>query len=567
MSNALGCDLARLVGAAERAHDACIGNGRFPQRIHVLDRGGWQHCLGLPRGLTAGQNGALRQQPVREVEGMRGAETAVTGELAIEGDAARCFDFIAMGIDASFELVLAVGLRLAWLPAWEGLPARLELRFLDESRGGIGCGSGPWGNGARRRRLRFSGAVAIACGPCMVPLGSPRAAHRGMGESATLEKLCNARGGGAMGLSFSEVAERFAEAHRGRAAWFLSARNVPEAIAKLGLVGPTDRLVVCADDFAHAFHRGFHEGTVRFVDEPTPEAFTEASDPDEEPEPDPARTSYASAPEPAHHASYAHAAGACVDRLFWFVNAIGCRGLRVPDLRALVRAAQAAGAVLIVDDTVPSSFCCHPLALGAHLVFEALDRVAAGELSEKLVGLAVAPSVTGKGRRRRTDPLAEDAYLLLAMRLGQGTTPSALAPADLDAVARGLETLPARMQTHTDNARALAAYLDCHPAIPWVGYPGLASHPDHDVAAAVLEHGFGPAVEFELPYPVTAASLIAVCDPSFRVAPAGGAITRMSARDGAETRFIRLFAGVDDPLAVADSLDQALRMFCNPPQP
>lgn len=370
-----------------------------------------------------------------------------------------------------------------------------------------------------------------------------------------------------MGLSFSEVAERFAEAHRGRAAWFLSASNVPEAIAKLGLVGPTDRLVVCADDFAHAFHRGFHEGTVRFVDEPTPEAFTEASDPDEEPEPDPARTSYASAPEPAHHASYAHAAGACVDRLFWFVNAIGCRGLRVPDLRALVRAAQAAGAVLIVDDTVPSSFCCHPLALGAHLVFEALDRVAAGELSEKLVGLAVAPSVTGKGRRRRTDPLAEDAYLLLAMRLGQGTTPSALAPADLDAVARGLETLPARLQTHTDNARALAAYLDCHPAIPWVGYPGLASHPDHDVAAAVLEHGFGPAVEFELPYPVTAASLIAVCDPSFRAAPAGGAITRMSARDGAEMRFIRLFAGVDDPLAVADSLDQALRMFCNPQQP
>lgn len=45
-----------------------------------------------------------------------------------------------MGIDASFELALAVGLRLAWLPAWEGLPARLELRFLDESRGGIGCG-------------------------------------------------------------------------------------------------------------------------------------------------------------------------------------------------------------------------------------------------------------------------------------------------------------------------------------------------------------------------------------------------------------------------------------------
>ena len=138
---------------------------------------------------------------------------------------------------------------------------------------------------------------------------------------------------------------------------------------------------------------------------------------------------------------------------------------------------------------------------------------------------------------------------------------------DLDALARGFATLPARMQRHGDNARAIAEYLAANPYVPSVAYPGLPSHPDHEVAARTLRHGFGPAVDFELPHGLSARGLIAACPASYRSARAGGPTTRLSAPRGDEARFIRLFAGVDDPLEIVDSLDRAMRLSCDPPQP
>lgn len=63
---------------------------------------------------------------------------------------------------------------------------------------------------------------------------------------------------------------------------------------------------------------------------------------------------------------------------------------------------------------------------------------------------------------------------------------------------RGLSSLDARMQAHFDRARALAEYLAANEMVRNVRYPGLTSHPDHAVATGILEHGFGPAVEFDL---------------------------------------------------------------------
>lgn len=430
-----------------------------------------------------------------------------------------------------------------------------------------------------------------------------------------------------MARSFSDVSQAIASAYGARAAWMLPARHVPDAIAKLGLIGPGDRLVVFADDFAEAFTPRFPASALSFADNPSPEAFLAASGHAEKAavtgaipaaaessetigssaaaaspsvagssavaaSPSVAGASAAEAPSgtvarlaaeplddvtpdhPVHHASYAHGAGACFERLFWFVSSIGGFDLRVPDLRALARAAASAGAILIVDNTVPSSFGCQPLTLGAPIVFEALDRVAAGGLSRKVVALAVAPSSVGKGRRRRVNPLAEDAYRLLAMRLssspaasGGAVTSTVLSPADLAAIDAGLSSLAQRMQVHMDNARAIAEFLACHPAVDAVSYPGLKSHPDHAVAANDLMHGYGPAIDFHLSAPLRARSVIAACGPAVRESTAGGPATRMSAAKGDEARFIRLFAGTDDPLDIVDSLDQALRMFCNPPQP
>ena len=114
------------------------------------------------------------------------------------------------------------------------------------------------------------------------------------------------------------------------------------------------------------------------------------------------------------------------------------------------------------------------------------------------------------------------------------------------------------MQAHFDRARALAEYLAANEMVRDVRYPGLSSHPDHAVATGILEHGFGPAVEFDL-IERSAGELFDALPDEFRTSPAGGPITRLSAPRGKQGSTIRLFAGTDDPLIVAATLDNALR--------
>lgn len=231
------------------------------------------------------------------------------------------------------------------------------------------------------------------------------------------------------------------------------------------------------------------------------------------------------------------------------VDMVGGPGLRVADVRAVAREVHAACGSLWVDITVPSQFGCRALELGADVQGEALDRVAAGGLERKAVALAV-----------------RDADLIAHV----GASPShALSQGDLEAIVCGLDTFPSRMQRHCDHARALAEYLSCCERLAAAWYPGLASHPDHELATRVLLHGFGPAVDFELPaVPGRAAGdFIDRCRLNGRACKAGGRRTRLHARDGREGSAVRIFAGLDDPLEIADDLDQAMRWFCSPPQP
>lgn len=231
------------------------------------------------------------------------------------------------------------------------------------------------------------------------------------------------------------------------------------------------------------------------------------------------------------------------------VDMVGGPGLRVADVRAVAREVHVACGSLWVDITVPSQFGCRAFELGADVQCEALDRVAAGGLERKAVALAV-----------------RDADLIAHV----GASPShALSQGDLEAIACGLDTFPSRMQRHCDHARAIAEYLSCCERLAAVWYPGLASHPDHELATRVLLHGFGPAVDFELPaVPGRAAGdFIDRCRLNGRACKAGGRRTRLHARDGREGSAVRIFAGLDDPLEIADDLDQAMRWFCSPPQP
>ena len=329
-------------------------------------------------------------------------------------------------------------------------------------------------------------------------------------------------------MGVEQIEEAWALRAGAREARLVAASHVPAALLQLGIVRPGDRLVAFADDFGDAFSSGFEGCDVAMVGEPSAEAFAASSE------------------------GFVGSFDAEGPHLWWFVNSIGGFGLRVPDLRALGRAARETHALLVVDNTVASVFGCEPLRLGAVLSLEALDRVCAGTAPRKLVAVSVARSQL---KRHRVDAAAECAHALLE----RCDLPALNLSADeSDVLERGLSSLDTRMQAHFDHARALAEYLAANEVVCNVRYPGLTSHPDHAVAAGILEHGFGPAVEFDL-MGRTAGEFFSTLPDEFRTSPAGGATTRLSAPRGKQGSTIRLFAGTDDPLQVAATLDNALR--------
>lgn len=329
-------------------------------------------------------------------------------------------------------------------------------------------------------------------------------------------------------VDVQQLEESWAVRTGAREARLVAALHVPAALSLLGIVRPGDRLVAFADDFADAFASGFDGCDVVMVGEPSVEAFAAAS------------------------GGFAGSFDAEGPHLWWFVNSIGGFGLRVPDLRALGRAAREAHALLVVDNTVASAFGCDSLRLGSALSLEALDRVCAGDAPRKLVAVSVARSQL---KRHRVDAAAECAHALLE---GCGLAKFELTADEAGVLERGLDSLDVRMQAHFDRARALAEYLAANEMVRSVRYPGLSSHPDHVVATGILEHGFGPAVEFDL-IERSAGDFFDALPGEFRTSPAGGATTRLSATRGKQGSTIRLFAGTDNPLVVASTLDNALR--------
>ncbi len=154
--------------------------------------------------------------------------------------------------------------------------------------------------------------------------------------------------------------------------------------------------------------------------------------------------------------------------------------LRIADVGAAAAAAHDHGALLAVDNTFASPYLQRPLELGADLVVESLTKYCGGH-SDVLAGAVAA----------RDADLAERIAYAQYVR---GGVPS---PFDCFLVLRGMKTLSARMERHCRNAAAVAALLDDHPRVESVYYPGLESHPNHDVAAGQMD-GFGGMVSFEL---------------------------------------------------------------------
>jgi methionine-gamma-lyase len=151
------------------------------------------------------------------------------------------------------------------------------------------------------------------------------------------------------------------------------------------------------------------------------------------------------------------------------------------DHRALADLAHDHGAVYVVDNTFASTYVCQPLALGADLVLESATKYLGGH-SDLTAGVVA-------GSRDLVEKVAR----------AQVDTGATLGPLEAFLVLRGLLTLAVRMDRHGANALALAAWLERQPGVQRVLYPGLPSHPQHDVAERQYRDGNGGGMlAFEL---------------------------------------------------------------------
>jgi O-acetylhomoserine (thiol)-lyase len=195
-----------------------------------------------------------------------------------------------------------------------------------------------------------------------------------------------------------------------------------------------------------------------------------------------------------------------------FVETVGNPALDVPDLRALADVAHAAGVPLVVDNTFATPILCRPFEHGADIVVHAATKWIGGH-GNSIAGVMIDGGTFDWANAERfkefyVDP--EPAYhglqfaptfgnIAFAIRLRVlllRDIGAALSPFNSFLLLQGLETLHLRMQRHSENALAVARFLEKHPAVSWVRYPGLESHPSHAQAKRYLSGGFGGVLTF-----------------------------------------------------------------------
>ncbi|HET8715033.1 MAG TPA: aminotransferase class V-fold PLP-dependent enzyme [Holophagaceae bacterium] len=188
-----------------------------------------------------------------------------------------------------------------------------------------------------------------------------------------------------------------------------------------------------------------------------------------------------------------------------YVEAVGNPKLDVPDFEVIARIAHDAGVPLLVDNTVPTPWLLRPLDHGADIVVHSATKFLGGH------GTSIAGLIVDGGRfdwssgkfPEFTSPnpayhgavlheLAGPAAFIAKARIeGLRDTGAALSPFNAFLILQGLETLPLRLARHGQNALALAAWLEAHPKVAWVNYPGLAGAPGHANARRYFRPGAG----------------------------------------------------------------------------
>ena len=272
-----------------------------------------------------------------------------------------------------------------------------------------------------------------------------------------------------------------------------------------------------------------------------------------------------------------------------YAETVGNPALHTLDIEAVAGVAHEAGVPLIVDNTVPSPYLVNPLAHGADIVVHSATKFIGGH------GTSIGGVIVDGGRFpwdngrfpgfTEPDPsyhgleiyptLGELSFILKARIQMLRDYGPALSPFHGFLFLQGLETLPLRMERHCQNAMAVAEFLQAHPKVTWVNYPGLPDHPGHETAKKYHRDGmFGAILGFGIEGGLEAGkgfinrlelhSLLAnIGDAkSLVIHPASTTHSQLTAEEqrstGVTDDYVRLSVGLESIDDILYDLDQAL---------
>ena len=231
--------------------------------------------------------------------------------------------------------------------------------------------------------------------------------------------------------------------------------------------------------------------------------------------------------------------------------------LKIVDIARLAEFARKRGIWLAVDNTFSSPILQRPLELGAHLVMHSATKYLNGH-SDMVGGMVV---------------VGDDAALAEQMTFLQNAVGGIQGPFDSFLALRGLKTLHLRMKAHCENAGELAGWLDAHPAVDKVIYPGLSSHPQHALAKRQM-HGFGGMISIYVKGGADASRRFMERCKLFALAESLGGVESLvnhpaimthasvpperRAALGIADNLVRLSVGVEDVADLRAELDDAL---------